>query len=56
MNQKNKMSIQTMALGAVLTALVVVLQLLGTFVRFGPFQISLVLVPIVIGAAAGGQP
>jgi uncharacterized membrane protein len=54
MNQKNKMSVRTMALGAVLTALVVVLQLLGTFVRFGPFQISLVLVPIVIGAAAGG--
>ena len=54
MNQKNKMSIQTMALGAVLTALVVVLQFLGAFVRFGPFQISLVLVPIVIGAAVGG--
>ena len=54
MNQTNKMSIQTMALGAVLTALVVVFQFLGAFVRFGPFQISLVLVPIVIGAAAGG--
>ena len=54
MNTQKKMSVQTMALGAVLTALVVVLQFLGAFVRFGPFQISLVLVPIVIGAAVSG--
>jgi len=54
MNTQKKMSVQTMALGAVLTALVVVLQFLGAFIRFGPFQISLVLVPIVIGAAVGG--
>ena len=39
---------------AIFTAIVVVLQLLGTFVRFGPFSISLVLVPIVIGAALYG--
>ena len=37
-----------------LTAIVVVLQLLGSFIRFGPFSISLVLVPIVIGAALYG--
>ena len=48
---KTKNSVQKIALGAVFTALVVVLQLLGTFVRFGPFAISLVLVPIVLGAA-----
>lgn len=46
-----KQQTQKLVLGAVLTALVVVLQLLGTFVRFGPFAISLVLIPIVIGAA-----
>lgn len=40
-----------LAVGAILTALVVVLQLLGTIIRFGPFAISLVLIPIVIGAA-----
>ena len=34
---------------AILTAIVIVLQLLGSFIRFGPFSISLVLVPIVIG-------
>ena len=41
-------------LGAVLTALVVVLQLMGSFIRFGPFSVSLVLIPIVIGAATCG--
>lgn len=42
---------QRLVLGAILTALVIVLQLLGTFIRFGPFAISLVLVPIVLGAS-----
>lgn len=45
---------QKLVLGAVMTALVIVLQLLGTFIRFGPFAISLVLVPIVIGASLCG--
>ena len=36
------------------TAIVVVLQLLGSFIRFGMFSISLVLVPIVVGAALYG--
>ena len=34
---------------ALFTAIVVVLQFLGSFVRFGPFSISLVLIPIVVG-------
>ena len=42
---------ENLAVGAILTAVVVVLQLLGSFIRFGPFAISLVLIPIVIGAA-----
>ena len=37
-----------------LTALVVVLQLLGSFIKFGTVSISLVLVPIVVGAALYG--
>lgn len=37
-----------------LTAIVVVLQLLGSFIRFGTFSISLVLIPIVVGAALYG--
>ena len=45
---------RTLTGAALLTAVVVVLQLLGSFIRFGPFSISLVLVPIVVGAALYG--
>ena len=34
-----------------MTAIVVVLQLIGSAIRFGTFSISLVLIPIVIGTA-----
>lgn len=57
MNQTNqrRASTETLVLGAILTALVIVLQLLGSFIRLGGmFSISLVLVPIVIGAAKCG--
>lgn len=55
MNQtKNKMNTRKVVLGAVLTALVVILQFMGAFVKLGPFSISLVLIPIVIGAATCG--
>ena len=50
----NKMSTRTLVMGAVLTALVVLLQSLGAFIKFGPFSISLVLIPIVIGTATCG--
>lgn len=43
-----------LVLSAILTALVVVLQLMGSFIRFGKFSVSLVLVPIVIGIATCG--
>lgn len=39
---------------AMLIAIIVVLQLLGAFIRIGPVSISLVLVPIVIGACMYG--
>ena len=39
---------------AILSAIVVVLQLLGSFIKFGPVSISLVLIPIVVGAAVYG--
>lgn len=54
MAKTRKISTQTLALGAMLTALVIVLQLLGSFIRFGMFSISLVLIPIVVGAAMCG--
>ena len=39
---------------SVLTAIVVVLQLAGSFIRFGPCSITPVLIPIVLGAALYG--
>jgi uncharacterized membrane protein len=46
--------IDKMVLGALLTALVVVLQFAGAFVKFGVFSVSLVLIPIAIGAIVCG--
>lgn len=39
---------------SLLMALIVVLQMLGNFIHIGPVSISVVLVPIVIGAAVYG--
>ena len=36
------------------TGIIVVLQVIGTFVKFGPFSITLTLIPIVVGAAIYG--
>ncbi|MBQ3081828.1 MAG: ECF transporter S component [Clostridia bacterium] len=54
MKQKRETT-EKLVLGAILTALVVILQLMGSFIRFGPFSISLVLIPIVLGAATCGK-
>ena len=53
--ERKRMSTETMVQSAVLTALVIILQYMGAFVKFGPFSISLVLVPVVIGAALCGR-
>ena len=47
---KNNNTQKIVGLG-LFTAIVIVLQLMGSFIRFGTFSISLVLVPVVIGAA-----
>ena len=39
----------------ILTAIIVVLQVFTTFVHFGPFSITLALIPIVVGAAMYGK-
>lgn len=56
MNEKmQKVNIEKTVLGAVMTALVIILQLLGSFTTFfGPFSTALALIPIVIGAATCG--
>ena len=54
MKKMTKQQINTLTLTAVFTAIVIVLQLLGAFIRFSTFSVSLVLVPIVLGAALCG--
>ncbi len=52
-NSSKKMILRMVQL-ALLTALVVVLQLLGSVIKIGPLPMSFVLVPIVIGACLLG--
>lgn len=54
MNEVKKSSTEKLVIGAILTALVILLQYMGSFIKFGPFSISLVLIPIVIGTATIG--
>ena len=54
MSNTRKKQTQTLVLGAVFTALVFVLQYLGSFIRFGMFSVTLVLLPIIVGAATCG--
>lgn len=51
---KRQILIKKLVLTAFLTSLVILLQMLGQFFRVGVFSISLVLLPIVIGAILGG--
>ena len=53
-SESKKAKTRILVLGAVMTALVIILQFAGSFIRFGIFSISLVLIPIVIGAAICG--
>lgn len=53
--KRSAISPKTMVLAGLLTALVVVLQFSGAAIRFGPFSVSMVLIPIVIGAATCGK-
>lgn len=39
---------------AILTAVIIALQVFTTFVKFGPFSITLALIPMVVGAAMYG--
>ncbi len=52
---KQSMSTRTMVVAALMTALVVILQCMGAVVKFGPFSVSLVLIPIVIGTITCGE-
>ncbi len=52
---KNNIDTRKLTYLALFTAIVAVLQYLGGFIKFGPFSVSLVLVPIVVGAAVCGM-
>ena len=56
MNTRKSLHDKTLKLTtlAILTALVIVLQLICTVIKFGPFSITLALTPIIIGAAIYG--
>ena len=55
MEGSRRMDTRRLTGSALLTALVVILQLLGSFIRFGVFSISLVNIPIVVGAVLYGK-
>ena len=50
-----KTNIQKLVGTAIVSAAVVVLQLLGSFIKFGTFSVSLVLVPIHQGTSQTGK-
>ena len=54
MEKSKRMDTRTLTVLALFTALVVVLQLMGAFIKLGPFSISLTAVPIIVGAALYG--
>lgn len=54
-NGKQTGSTRRLAGLAIFTALIIVLQVVCTFVRFGPFSITLALAPMIIGAAMYGR-
>ncbi|MBQ5312150.1 MAG: ECF transporter S component [Oscillospiraceae bacterium] len=49
-----KMNARTIAGIGILTAMVIVLQVISSNIKFGPFSITLALMPIVVGAAIYG--
>lgn len=52
---KQSGSIRRMTALAIFTAIIAVLQVLCTFVRFGPFSITLALAPIIVATALYGK-
>ncbi len=54
MNSPTFAKTKKLVLMAILTAMVVVLQLVASAIKFGPFSITLSLIPIIVGAAVCG--
>ena len=54
LKMKNREKILKMAEFALLAAIVIIFQLLGSFIKIGPTSINLVLIPVVIGSIVLG--
>lgn len=53
-NTKRVIDTRKMAVLSILIALIIALQVFSTFIRFGPYSITLALTPIIIGGALYG--
>jgi uncharacterized membrane protein len=53
-NARSRTNVQKMAVLAILIALIIALQVVSTFIKFGPYSITLALTPIIIGGALYG--
>ena len=54
-NTSKKTNVYRLTGMGILTAIIIVLQIFTTFIHFGPFSITLALIPIVVGAAMYGK-
>ena len=54
-NTSKKTNVYKLTGLGILTAIIIVLQIFTTFIHFGPFSITLALIPIVVGAAMYGK-
>lgn len=54
-NKTDRKKVIKLTIAGILTAVVIVFQFIGASVKLGTFSVSLVLIPIVIGAALGGK-
>ena len=50
-----KTNTQKLVVGAILSALILVLQLVAGYIRIGPASITLTLAPIIVGGALYGK-
>lgn len=53
-NEKNRTNVRKMTVLAILIALIIALQVFSTFIKFGPYNITLALTPVIIGGALYG--
>lgn len=54
MKTEKSLRIRKVVLTGILSALVIILQIISSAIKFGPFSITLSLIPIIVGAAIAG--